>query len=337
MSKAKPVLEETIMDQLKTALPTCFKVADLGCSSGPTTFSLIRTIIETVDRVIQRKKCRSPEFQVFLNDLPGNDFNTIFKSLPSFLKMLANDKGDKLRPCFITGVPGSFYGRLFPSRSLHFIHSSYSVHFLSKVPNCLENNKGNIYITKTSPPDVYKAYFGQFQEDFSMFLSLRSEEMKHGGRMVLTLIGRNFSDPTRKDCCYFWELLAKSLTELVAEGLVEEDDMDSFNLPFYAPFSGEVREIIQKEGSFSLDKLQTFEVNWDPTENDTNKTFAFNNYQSRKNVADCIRAVTEPMLASHFGDAIIDYLFEKYEKHVGEHLCVEKPKFFNIVIVLAKK
>ncbi|XP_069153311.1 S-adenosyl-L-methionine:benzoic acid/salicylic acid carboxyl methyltransferase 3-like isoform X2 [Solanum lycopersicum] len=31
------------------------------------------------------------------------------------------------------GVAGSFYTRLFPSNSLHFVHSSYSLHWLSQI------------------------------------------------------------------------------------------------------------------------------------------------------------------------------------------------------------
>ncbi|MBA0779036.1 hypothetical protein Gotri_003319, partial [Gossypium trilobum] len=34
---------------------------------------------------------------------------------------------------FIAGVASSFYQRLFPSNSIHFVHSSYCLHWLSKV------------------------------------------------------------------------------------------------------------------------------------------------------------------------------------------------------------
>lgn len=48
------------------------------------------------------------------------------------------EKGGKLGNCFVTGMPGSFYGRIFPTRSLDFVHSSASVHWLSQVNFHLE-------------------------------------------------------------------------------------------------------------------------------------------------------------------------------------------------------
>ena len=115
-------------------LPSCMKVADLGCSSGPNTFQTISQAIETIHGICQQSELKLPEFQVLLNDLPGNDFNAVFRSIPAFYERLKEEKGDMVQEvCFIAGVPGSFYHRLFPSRSLHFIHSSYGVHWLSKV------------------------------------------------------------------------------------------------------------------------------------------------------------------------------------------------------------
>ncbi|KAL5833535.1 hypothetical protein ACOSQ3_017209 [Xanthoceras sorbifolium] len=153
------------------------------------------------------------------------------------------------------------------------------------------HNKKNIYIAKSSPPSAYKAYLEQFQRDFSSFLSLRSEEIIVGGRMFLTFVGRNIPDPSSKDCCYLWELLAKSFLELVDEGLVEAAKVDSFDIPCYHPCEEEVRDIVEKEGSFNLNKLEIFEVNWDPSDDPSNKEFVFNKYRSGKNVANCVRAV----------------------------------------------
>lgn len=73
-----------------------------------------------------------PEFQVYLNDLPGNDFNTLFRSLPAFYEKFNKEEERDSGACFVAGVPGSFYGRLFPTRSLDFVHSSSSLHWLSQ-------------------------------------------------------------------------------------------------------------------------------------------------------------------------------------------------------------
>ncbi|KAL3564962.1 hypothetical protein D5086_033008 [Populus alba] len=265
----------------------------------------------------------------------GNDFNTVFKSLPFFCEKFGKEKRDLCgQHYFITGVPGSFYHRLFPSKSLHFFHSSYSLHWLSKVPEGISNNKGNIYMAKASPPDVFKAYLEQFQKDFSLFLSLRSEEIIQGGSVVLTFIGRSIDDPRSKDCCLYWDLLAKSLLDLAAK---VKTDIDTFNLPYYNPYEGEVREIIEMEGSFDIDKLETFAINWDANDDISNKDFVFEKDQCGRNVANIVRAVAEPMLVSHFGDDIMDELFKRYAEYVGEYLCVEKTKHINIVLTMTKK
>jgi len=51
-------------------------------------------------------------------------------------------------------------------------------------------NKGNIYISRTSPPSVYEAYFKQFERDFKYFLKSRFEELTSDGMMALTFVGR---------------------------------------------------------------------------------------------------------------------------------------------------
>ncbi|KAE8683486.1 hypothetical protein F3Y22_tig00111207pilonHSYRG00115 [Hibiscus syriacus] len=208
ISKVTPIIEESITEMFKEMAPTCIKVADL-------------------------------EFEVLLNDLPDNDFNSVFKSVPDFIERLKKEKGDMVQErCFIGAVAGSFYDGLFPTRSLHFVNSSYALHWLTKLPVGLENNKGNVYMAKSSPPNVFQAYADQFQKDFTNFLSLRSKEIIFQGRMVLIFMAKKNVDPSNED--YGWELVAKSLLDLVAQGLVEERDVDSFNLPFYTPCKKEV-------------------------------------------------------------------------------------------------
>ncbi|MFS7984139.1 putative methyltransferase [Helianthus anomalus] len=176
----------------------CITIADLGCSSGPNTLLVASNIIDIVHEVCKENNRKVPQFQVCLNDLFGNDFNIVFKLLPDFYAKI-KDKGESFGPCFVSAVPGSFYGRLFPDQSLHFVHSANCNHWLSQMPQGLENNGSNIYMAKTSPPNVFHAYGKQFNIDFTKFLQMRSEEVVCGGSMVLTFPSRSIVNPTSDD------------------------------------------------------------------------------------------------------------------------------------------
>ncbi|KVG72834.1 SAM dependent carboxyl methyltransferase [Cynara cardunculus var. scolymus] len=313
--KTLPVFEHTIKGMADLDIDVfgqCFKIADLACSSGRNTLLFARTIMDIVDEVCKEYDRKGPQFEVCLNELYGNDFNTIFGMLPNFIAKLKKEKGENFGPSFVSAVPGSFYGRLFPDQSLHLVHSSYSVHWLSQLPEGLENNKANIYMSKTSPPNVIQGYQKQFYSDFTNFLNLRSEEIVCGGRMVLTFLGRSIADPT---------------------------NINLFNLPFYTPCEDEVRNFIQNEGSFAIETLYGFQGNWDPYDTDyTNKNdLKEDSREHGKNASNAFRAVAEPLLTSHFGNSIIDVLFNKFERHVAEHLANKKTRYFNILISLTRK
>ena len=126
-------------------------------------------------------------------------------------------------------------------------------------------------------------------------------------------------------------------TILCVQRLIEEADIDTFNLPHYTPFIEEVKTIVEKEGSFVIDRLETFEVNLDGNDNEENKNYVFDKFTCGQNVSRCFRAVSKSLLADHFGEAIIDDLFERFAGCIGEHLSTEKTKLFNIVISMERK
>jgi hypothetical protein len=157
-------------------------VADLGCSTGPNTFLAVQNIVDAIEQKYELSEDHDeiPEFQVFFNDHASNDFNTLFKSLPPERKYLA------------AGVPGSFYGRLFPKSSMHIFHSSHSLNWLSRVPKEIMDktstawNKGKIHYTN-APKEVVDAYAAQYAMDMESFLCARAEELVVGGLMLLLI------------------------------------------------------------------------------------------------------------------------------------------------------
>ncbi|XP_006655959.1 anthranilate O-methyltransferase 3-like [Oryza brachyantha] len=339
--KTKPLLDKAVR-QVYTALqPPTMVVADLGCSVGTNTLLFVSEVISTVAYAqYQNELGRHPmELQFFLNDLPGNDFNQVFQSLQQFTKSIAEDhpKEIALSPFYISGLPGSFYTRIFPCQSVHLFHSSYCLHWQSQMIKDMDEsmanlNGGNIYITKSTPPSVVKLYQDQFQKDMALFLKLRHQELMPGGKMLLTFLGRKKQDVLDGDMSHLFGLLAEALQSLVTEGVVEKGKLESFNIPMYGASIDEVKAVVALNELFDMDHIELFESNWDPYD-DLEHDDMCSSPQRGVNVAKCIRAVLEPLLVSHFGEYILDELFKRYAHLMDRHLAKENTTKFSVIVL----
>nr|XP_025642363.1 7-methylxanthosine synthase 1-like isoform X3 [Arachis hypogaea] len=299
----------------------------------PNALQLVSNVIDIVDCSSSNLNLKPPVFQFFLNDLFGNDFNSIFKSLPQFSEIIEEKKGQKCGGCFINATPGTFYKRLFPNNFSHFVHSSFSLHWLSQVPKELGNKK-NIHLTSTSPPRMHKAYLAQFQKDFKLFLKLRSQELVSKGGMVLTLFGR---EETR-DMRTAWSLFGITLNDMVLENLIEETKLESFNLPLYDPTIEEAKEVIEEEGCFTLQRLESVIMGWDGNINegvdDKNK---LDLNMRAEFITKQQRAALEPLLKAQFGENVMDELFVRFKNKVVELMEEKILEFPTLIISLIKK
>jgi len=138
--EVKTILKENmVLTVPNISAKECWKIADLGCSSGPNALIVISNILNIIHKISLKFNHGKPVFQIYLNDLFENDFNTIFKFLPDFYQTIQQEKGENVGECFISATPGNFYGRLFPNNYIDFFHSSSSLHWLSQV-SCLKPN-----------------------------------------------------------------------------------------------------------------------------------------------------------------------------------------------------
>ncbi|XP_051124345.1 benzoate carboxyl methyltransferase-like isoform X3 [Andrographis paniculata] len=301
------LLEEVLKKMsLDPGFSKCFTMADLGCSSGPNTLLVISRVIEIIRGLLDN-----------VND----------------------NIGQGTPRCIVLALPGSFYGRLFPRGSLNFVWSSYSLQWLSQVPKGLASNKSNISISMTSPQEVIDAYKKQYQRDFMTFLMSRSEEMMSGGYMILTIVGRSIEDSLLHDDYMQFTILADTFVEMINEGTVKEADLYSFNIPLYKPSTQEVEELIKIEGSFNLEKVEGFKVHWDAhvRYDYGNRYDEVDKYKLGQKVSNFIRAYTEPIVAKHFGNTIMDDLYKRYEKKLAEYLSREDPMYFITTVCLSRK
>ncbi|XP_003614194.2 probable methyltransferase TCM_000336 [Medicago truncatula] len=330
--KVKHIIIETVEELYIETTPKSIGIADLGCSSGPNTLSIIKDIFQTIQVTSHKIMHHSTEFRVYFNDLPTNDFNSIFKALPEFQKLLNQDRKNGFPSIFMGGYPGSFYGRLFPNSYLHFVHSSHCLHWLSRVPPTIYDeqkrslNKGCVYICDKSPEVVSQAYYKQFQEDFSLFLRSRSEELVVGGKMVLTFLGRRGPEHVDRGNSFFWEILTRSFTILVSQGEIEQEKLDSYDVHFYAPSREEIEDEVMKAGSLKLERLEMFDID--------KKEQGRESYGT--DVAKAVRAIQESMVSNHFGEKILDSLFENYAMLVDEEIAKEDINPITFVLVLRK-
>ncbi|KAK9674216.1 hypothetical protein RND81_12G219000 [Saponaria officinalis] len=329
ISKEFPTIKDALEGLYSTTQPKCIMVAELGCASGPNTLMVIPEIMDITYRAYRAMNFEDmPEINVFLNDLPANDFNTIALSLPSFHKRLDIDRKGDVGRCFISATPGSYLNRIFPNEFLHFVHCSQSAHWLSQVPKGLLTkgggsiNKGNIYISETSPPEVHAAYREQFEEDFSTFLKLRGEEMVTGGRMVINLMASTKS--YRPQDYFMKQALNIPFGHMAAEGLIDTKKLDDFELAFYPPTTEELKMLVADEGSFRIQRHGIFTVDWDMPIKDQQKygngDTKIDVYERAKFIAAPLIATTKYMMGTHFGEHVLDDYYARVTTVIAERL-----------------
>ncbi|GAV83421.1 Methyltransf_7 domain-containing protein [Cephalotus follicularis] len=296
---AKILLHEEITNKLDLkqicSSSNVFNIVDMGCSVGPNSYIAVQNIIEPIVSNYQSQGLPSLEFHVFFNDHVANDFGTLFKSLPC-------DKN-----YFAAAVPGTFYNRLFPKASMHFMHSSYALQWLSMVPNEVEDknspswNKGKIlYDSK----EVEKVYAAQFDKDMGSFLNARAEEIVCGGFMAILLPSiPTGADPSKCTITAIFHLLGSSLLDFANMGLVDEAEVDSFNLPQYFASPAELEAVIERNGRFKVERIEQ----WVQPIPQASKSFV-------EQFASCMRSGNEGITGGHFGSELMDDLFNHYTK-----------------------
>ncbi|MCD7456407.1 hypothetical protein HAX54_031639 [Datura stramonium] len=312
---SKKVMDELIEQQLDVGInphnkPFC--VADFGCSIGRNTYLAVQNIIEAVEQKYKSNiedpeklpQLQVPEFLVFFNDLVQNDFNTLFSYIHSN------------KPNYFTaGLPGSFYGRVFPKAFLHFAHSSMALLYLSKIPEEVLNrksaawNKGRIhYSCRGAAKEVEAAYSHQFRKDIEAFLDARAEELVPGGLMVIITLGiLDGVLPSECSMGVTFTILESCLQDMANMGIISEEKLDSFNLPYYYTSQMELETLIKTHGCFDIARFEKLPTPLRQVVHDVQTAVL------------SIRVVTEALFQQHFGKDITEELFqrcaEKFESH----------------------
>ncbi|KAG7591745.1 S-adenosyl-L-methionine-dependent methyltransferase [Arabidopsis thaliana x Arabidopsis arenosa] len=298
-----------------------FTIADFGCSSGPNTILAVDIIIQALYHKFTSSlpNTTTPQFQVFFNDVPHTDFNALFALLPP------------QRPYFVAGVPGSFYGNLFPKAHLNLAYSSCALCWLSDLPPELTDrsspayNRGRIHYTGASA-EVVQAYSYQYKKDIKLFLHARSQELAENGLMALIVPGvpDGFLDCQEASTGSEFDLLGSCLMDMAREGVIKEEEVDSFNLPIYYPTPKELEDIIRSNGELKIDKMETLgSMGAQDTMPDLQSRVLY------------LRAVLEGLVRTHFGHQILDDLFDRYALKLAHSSFILQPQTHKSIMIFA--
>ncbi|KAH9306415.1 hypothetical protein KI387_010819, partial [Taxus chinensis] len=174
-------------------------------------------------------------------------------------------------------------------------------------------NRGRICISEEGSAGVADAYFAQFQRDLNAFLKARAKEMVVGGRMFLLFMTR-LSVDRRKQPHVLVDSLAGAMIELASQGIIEEEKLDSFNIPMYFPNNEEVRSEVYKEESFAIvGGLESFAHEMDNHYDNDKESYA-------SLLSNHARAAFEGLLLHHFGEGVINDLFVAHTTLIANNM-----------------
>lgn len=112
---------------------------------------------------------------------------------------------------------------------------------------------------------------------------------------------------------------------LRTQGLIDEEKVDSFNIPVYFPTSEELKAIIERNGCFSIERMDKLP---DPP--------LMRLKPSPESVASQIRAVFEGVVKEHFGYDLVDKIFTKFAENFIFDELIKEHNNVNLFVLLKR-
>ena len=125
----------------------------------------------------------------------------------------------------------------------------------------------------------------------------------------------------------------------MVQGLIEEEKLDSFDLPMFRPCLEEVRSEVVREGSFQIELLELLKSSemFSKEEMAAISGSASGKEAHMKTFAKAMRTTMENLLKYHFGEEVMEMLFERYRETMAKKVIksidsTSKGEFLNIVL-----
>lgn len=233
---ALPLLEQAVRNITLDGDDQPVVIADYGSSQGKNSLAPMRSAIAA----LRARLGSDRPISVVHVDQAANDFNTLFDVLHRDPDRYCLDDPN----VFPFAIGRSFYENVLPSDYVHLGWSSYAAVWLSRVPELIPGH----FMALRSAGEVRAAFEHQAAEDWKSFLSLRAEELRPGGRMVVVLPG--LSDEGVSGFEILFDQANAVLSDMVAEGTLRAEERERMALGGYPRRRSEILEPFKDGGRF---------------------------------------------------------------------------------------
>ena len=118
------------------------------------------------------------------------------------------------------------------------------------------------------------------------------------------------------------------------QGIVSEEKVDMFNLPVYHMSDQELEAAVERNGCFSIERMESL-----PPISTTLQSLVSTRHKAQA-ISFHVRAAMEDLIKAHFGEEILDQLFDSYSKKLEqEYSLIESAgtSALNLCAVLKRK
>jgi hypothetical protein len=323
---ALPLLEEAARHVMIEDGDQPVVIADYGSSQGKNSLAPMHTAIQ----ILRGQAGTQRPILVVHIDQAANDFNTLFEVLHTDPERYCTDDPN----VFPSAIGRSFYESVFPERYVHLGWSSYAAVWLSRIPRLIPNH----FISIASTGEVREAFAKQAADDWKLFLSLRSAELRQGGRLVVVLPGLNDEGVAGFEPLF--NLANQALAEMVSDRVISAQERARMVLGSHPRTRVQLLEPFGSEGHFRglmVERCELFalpDTAWAEFQQNGDKEVLVNRH------AGFFRSVFVPSLANAIGDPVRCQAFADELENRLKRLLGERPRPFHTfaqTMVLAKR
>ncbi|KAF7114707.1 hypothetical protein CNMCM5793_009658 [Aspergillus hiratsukae] len=196
-----------------------FTVVQYGCAQGANSILPFKHILKAR---FSAEEAKTQEAHLILSDRLGNDFNTLVQTINRIEWLPELPKRHSI---FTSMAANSFYDRVVPGNTVHVGFSLATLHHLERSPS---HTRGSNNADGNTTQELNRQ---QAHEDLIRLLTLRAQEFRQGGALILSLVSQSSSGAP--NCRNLVDACQQAMIQMVMDGRISPEVAGAFHVPTY--------------------------------------------------------------------------------------------------------